>query len=166
MEKHAKSAINVQEISAIVSLSLSSHEATPLQLFHLLLSFVSILKKLQYIISSQSEIYAVFPNLFIAMYLSKNFNITVFNVKANLAALDLILSLLFYCGGCPRYWGRQQVARMSNTHSRYLSVQWIDVAEATGTHSHVNLNTLRTGLFRSPSSSGARNGHTCDRVCA
>ena len=46
----------------------------------------------------------------------------------------------------------------------HLSVQWIDAAEAT--HSHVSLNTLRSCLSRSPSSSGARNRHTCNGVCA
>ena len=53
---------------------------------------------------------------------------------------------------------------MSNIYSLRLSVQWIDAAGAT--HSHVSLNTLRSGLFRSPSSSGARNRHTCNGVCA
>ena len=42
---------------------------------------------------------------------------------------------------------------MSNTQSPRLSVQWIDAAKAA--HFHVSLNTLRPGLFRSPSSSGA-----------
>ena len=78
--------------------------------------------------------------------------------------LDLILSLFFYCCGCPRYWGRQQVARMSNTNSPRLSVQWIDAAKAA--HFNVSLNTFRPGLFRPPSSSGARNRHTCDGVYA
>ena len=78
--------------------------------------------------------------------------------------LDLILSLFFYCCGCPRYWGRQQVARVSNTQSPRLSVQWIDAAKAA--HFHVSLNTFRPGLFRSPSSSGDRKRHTCDGVYA
>ena len=68
--------------------------------------------------------------------------------------LVLILSLFFYCCGCPRYWGRQQVAWVSNTQSQRLSGQWIDAAKAA--HFHASLNTLRQGLFRSPSSSGAR----------
>ena len=74
----------------------------------------------------------------------------------------LILSLIFYYCGCPSYWGRQQVARVSNTQSPRLSVQWIYAAKAA--HFHVSLITLRPGLFRSPSSSGARNRHTCDGV--
>ena len=86
------------------------------------------------------------------------------NVHPKLTWLDLILSLFFYCCGCPRYWGRQQVARVSNTQSPRLSVQWIDAAKAA--HFHVSLNTFRPGLFRSPSSSGARNCHTCDGVNA
>ena len=69
--------------------------------------------------------------------------------------LDFILSLFFYCCGCPRYWGRQQVARVSNTQSLTVSIQWIDAAKAA--HFHASLNTLRPGLFRSPSSSGSRN---------
>ena len=47
------------------------------------------------------------------------------------------------------------MARVSNTQSPRLSVQWIDAAKAA--HFHVSLNTFRPGLFRSPSSSGARN---------
>ena len=43
--------------------------------------------------------------------------------------LDLILSLFFYCHLCPRYWGRQQLARVSNTQAPRLSVQWIDGAK-------------------------------------
>ena len=54
------------------------------------------------------------------------------------------------------------MARVSNTQSPRLSVQWIDAAKAS--HFHVKLNTLRLDLFRSPSSSGARNRHTCDGV--
>ena len=80
------------------------------------------------------------------------------------SALDLILSLFFYCYGCSRYWGRQQVARVSNTQSPRPSVQWINAAKAA--YFHVSLNTLKPGLFRSPSSSGARNLHTCDGVYA
>ena len=53
---------------------------------------------------------------------------------------------------------------MSNTQSPHLSVQWIDAAKAA--HFHVSLNTLRPGLFRSPSSSSARNRHTCVGVYA
>ena len=56
------------------------------------------------------------------------------------------------------------MARVSNTQSPRLSVQLIDTAKAA--HFHVSLNTLRPGLFRSPSSSGARNRHTCDGVYA
>ena len=78
--------------------------------------------------------------------------------------LDLILSLFFYCCGCPRYWGRQQVGRVSNTQSPSISVQWIDAAKAA--HFHLSLNTLRPGFFRSPSSSGARDHPTCDGVYA
>ena len=55
--------------------------------------------------------------------------------------LDLILSLFFYCCRCPRYWGRQQVARVLNTQSPGLSVQWMDAAKAA--HFHVSFNTLR-----------------------
>ena len=77
--------------------------------------------------------------------------------------IDLILSLFFYCCGCPRYLGRQQVTRVSNTQSPCLSVQWIDAAKAV--HFHVSLNTLRPVLFRF-SPSGARNCHTCGGVCA
>ena len=72
--------------------------------------------------------------------------------------LTLILSLFFYCCRCPRYWVRQQVARVSNTQSPCLSVQWINAAKAA--HFHVSLNTLRPGLCRSSSSSGGRNRHT------
>ena len=56
------------------------------------------------------------------------------------------------------------MASVSNTQSPHLSVQWIDAAKAA--HFHVSLNTFRPGLFRSPSSSGARNRHTCDGVYA
>ena len=47
------------------------------------------------------------------------------------------------------------MARVSNTQSSCLSVQWIDAAKAA--HFHVSLNTFRPGLIRSLSSSGARN---------
>ena len=80
------------------------------------------------------------------------------------AWLDLILSLFFYCCRCPRYWGRQQVARVSNTQSPRLFVQWIYAAKVA--HFHISHNTFRPGLFRSPSSSGTRNRHTCDGVYA
>ena len=56
------------------------------------------------------------------------------------------------------------MARVTNTQSPRLSVQWIDAAKAA--HFYVSLNTLRPGLFRSPSSSGVRNHHTCDGVYA
>ena len=52
------------------------------------------------------------------------------NRDGKLHTLDLILSLFFYCCRCPRYCGRQQVARVSYTQSPRISVQWIDAAEA------------------------------------
>ena len=55
------------------------------------------------------------------------------------------------------------MARVSNTLFPHLSVERNDAVEAT--LSHVSLYTLKPGLFRSHSSSGARNYHTCDRVC-
>ena len=42
--------------------------------------------------------------------------------------------------GVPRYWGRQQVARVSNIQSPCLSVQWVDALEAA--HFHVSFDTL------------------------
>ena len=42
---------------------------------------------------------------------------------------DLILNLFFYCCGCARYWGRQQVARVSNIQTLCLFVHWINAAK-------------------------------------
>ena len=42
------------------------------------------------------------------------------------------------------------MARVSNTQSPCLSVQWIYAAKAA--HFHVSLNTIKQGLFRSSSS--------------
>ena len=43
-----------------------------------------------------------------------------------------------------RYWGRQKVARVSNTQTPRLSIEWMDPAKVA--HFHVSLNTLRPGL--------------------
>ena len=99
----------------------------------------------------------IYPILLFSLPLSRWSNNMTETLLTGTLRLDLILSLFFYCCGCPRYWGRQQVARVSSIQSPRLSVQWIDATKAA--HLHVSLNTLRTGLFRSSSFSGVRDGH-------
>ena len=90
------------------------------------------------------------------------FVITIQSIKG---LLDLILNLFFYCYavGVPGTW---------------LSSWWLECLTPklhaslfsgpmlSRLHIFISPLTLRPGLFRSPSSSGARNSHTCEEVCA